>query len=215
VLATPLLKADDRAALWKAGRELGRRLNEETAQLDRDEDERREATPAPADADTARLEQQGYEAAARRARAAVALLQLGGLPAAQGRAGEGAGAGGAGAKARRAAWAARGAALRQAFTDRLRAQLALSTDPAEQERIGRIFPPFDTARVLDEAALPPAARLRQRDEMALWAWLGDRCRYEGRDFTAAGLDAATGAPPGRFLTQAAGAFLAVAGPPPD
>src|SRR5262249_55784683 len=139
VLATPLLKADDRAALWKAGRELGRRLNEETAQLDRDEDERREATPAPADADTARLEQQGYEAASRRARAAVALLQLGGLPAAQVQALEDARARAAAAKDRPAAWAALGDALRQAFTDRLRAQLDLSTDPAEQERIGRIF----------------------------------------------------------------------------
>jgi hypothetical protein len=209
LLATPLVPAEQRAALWEAARALERRLHESAVELDRDDDQLGQATPAEPDFDRQRARQRVDEAAARRAGVSLALLDLGGLararlqPLREGL-----------IKARRAAkekghadWGSLGQALRLAWARQLAAQLEEDPTPAAQDRMSRMLGPLDGARALEEQERTPAVRLALQDEAALLAWLADRYRYQARDYREARLDGSL-ASAERFYDQAARAYRA-------
>jgi hypothetical protein len=76
LLATPLLDAESRRALWNACRELGRRLNERTRQLDHQEDETRQQTPAAPEYDRQLAQAAVRERELRRVRVAQTLREM-------------------------------------------------------------------------------------------------------------------------------------------
>jgi hypothetical protein len=183
LLAGPFLAADDRAALWRAGRELALRLHAETAQLDAADDQARRVTLTPEPYARAPAAQAQTEQALRRARQAIALLQLGGLPAA-----ELAPLADAlhAAEVRLPAHpcevlATLGRDVRDAWARRVPVLLNRKGDLATQDRISRVLDPFQQALLLDTPQTHPTLLLRAGEQRQLLAWLADRYRYEARD----------------------------------
>ena len=82
MLATPMLQKDDRIALWNAGRALSAKLNQKTMKLDQDEDRAEQVKKSLSDfePDQERWQRTERERAGHRARWAIALLKLSGLP---------------------------------------------------------------------------------------------------------------------------------------
>ncbi len=213
LLAAPHLAADARLALWKAGRDLARRLLDETLALDEEEGQAKKSEEAPPEyrQDWDAWEGEQRTRAARRAVAAARLLRLGGVRLAEPlrdlaappdedlRPGA----------PRRAALSD---ALRRAWTTDLRTLVERATDPAALDRLSRIFPPLDAAPTLDDPDQPAAAvRLRTREAAALWTWLFARYRHASQDADAAPFFAAAAHDYGRLATRLPGPSLRLRG----
>jgi hypothetical protein len=183
-LSTPLLKAGDRLALWKAGRNLAQRLHSETVKLDhveRQPQQQFSALPRVESNDRDRTED---ERPKRSARLSIALLHLGGL---------------AGAKEleeeldrtmhtpTEAAWNSLADKLQHAWARKVPARLGelLARDDLRgADRLSRVVSPIDrdAGASAGEAGRNPAAELRRRQAKELWKWLGKRYRDEARSF---------------------------------
>jgi hypothetical protein len=207
LLATPFVRAEDRAALWQAGRELQRRLNKQTREQDTDDDEWKQRTAAQSDFN-------GEEAAAREdergeRRAAVALELLGLMLEREGHADEKLREAEAAlqdirsGKRDHAHWHALGAALRRAWTRQLHERLEADATPAGQDWLSRLAPPLDDVPGLDRPGAPPTVKLRTQQIAVLSDWLADRFRYQARDYRLGKLDQALPTSLERFLDQAA------------
>jgi hypothetical protein len=206
LLSVPRLKASDRIALWNARQALARRLLDETRRIDQDEDGPHQQTPVLAtvpqpDRYLARTDPEGT---ARRCRWAIALLCLAGLDLAEVRHLEEAQARALLGGPDPNAVAALAGAVRRAWIEQLPAQLRGAADWAARDRLARVFPPFVFAPLLDDPQANPAAELRAQEARALWAWLADRDRYEGR--RPGGAD---------FHARAARDYQCLAGPVPE
>lgn len=198
----PSLRAEDRAALWEAGHALAKRLVEDTLQLDRDDNQRGQATAAPDtwDDDLARLQEQAR--AKDRGQAALAILELGGLPSTLLR------------PLREALdkatqdstpqnWCKAGAMLRQAWSTLLPMHYFKTEDAIQREQMSWILPGLDTYRVVDEAEVSPATQVRSRQTRQLWTWLSDYYRYRARDYQGLGLDSPALSATRQFFARAA------------
>jgi hypothetical protein len=199
LLDLPLWRADERAALWEDARDLSRRLNQGTDEEDKNDGRRRlpSLTGGTATDEPRR--------AARRARLAIALLQLGGLdedtlgPLRQAlRQAEKDGA-------KPGAWHPLAHALREALTAKAREQLSrllLKKTLLAADRLGRILHPFDLADLpaLGGTGDHPAVRLRRQEAAEQWRWLGER--YQKR---------ATAGDNAPFYGTVAAAYLECAG----
>lgn len=205
ILTTPFLKAQERVALWQAGRALARRTVEKTAALDAEENARRRPTQrlSAFDIDRPRCEQQQTERALLRARTSIALLELGGLPqteiqrlqdclkaaaradaSPQNKAPAGRSQPSPAQKATpgtRNPLFACGDALRQAWALHAPALFQQETSLTNQDLLSRLMPPFELLSVVDEPSTNPTVRLRGRALRVLWAWLVDLYRFEGQD----------------------------------
>lgn len=219
-VAAPNLAAEDRLALWQTARQLGKRLNDETVQLDRDEDRTRslpaqgelgqEAAERPAgEPDQGGATQTPSAAegnqARRRAQSWLALLELGGFPAREvervhalvqqlGR-----------DDVRIADWCAVGQELRVLWALRLPALYQEESSPYQQVRLRWIAPPGDPIKGIDEASNTASALLRLQQAKDHWAWLGDHYRYLARDYQGLGLPGAGPDAARYFYSQAANA----------
>jgi hypothetical protein len=215
LLGTPLLKADERAALWKAGATLARRLAAGTLALDQEEDEAGEPATGAVDFDERPAVLRQEENARRRARTAVGLLKLGGLvPASLGQL-EASLDKLAKAPAQAADWAALSDGLRQALGRQLFEQLDGESSPYVRDRLSRVLPPFDALRLVDEKEVAATAQRLAREAKQLFSWQADRCRYQARDFRDAGLSAALASSFGQFYTAAADLYQQVGRPAPE
>jgi hypothetical protein len=183
VLATPFLKMEDRRALWKAGRALSHRLHEKTIELDHVREEPQKSL-TPEHQPGGGSDDVEEECAARRARLAIALLQLGGL---------------ADAKQleqdleqilrtpSEAAWHSLAGKLRQAWARQVPNQFKELVKEglwADADRLSRIMPLSDKdgrARPGD-AGSNPRAELNRRNARAAWQWLAKRYRDESTHF---------------------------------
>lgn len=183
ILTAPYLRAEDRVALWQAGRELSHRLLDKTLELDWDEDDRQILTPRSPDydADRARFERKQQELAGLRARTSLALLRLGGFAKQpltnltnllKGNDGQAADAAPSRAFAQ---------ALRQAWADDLPEQLEQEKDLRMQDRLSRIVPPLDVVPRVDDVNTNPTVARRIQRARELWTWLVKHYRYESRD----------------------------------
>jgi hypothetical protein len=169
LLGGPRLGAADRAALWRAGRELADRLHQGTLAAEQAEDpgqpepEDRPARPA------------GREQEARRARLSLGLLKLAGL----------AGVGEMereleqlGAQPPDSAWESLGAKLRAAWADRLPDQLRGEQDLARADRLSRLLPPEEDVARDPATDRDPTAERRRGEARAFAKWLGEYYQAE-------------------------------------
>jgi hypothetical protein len=184
LLMVPSLKAADRLAVWRARRQLGRRLLEGT--LHADETSAQPAQPSfPGDtADTQQLVRDQRRRAERRARMAQALLGLGGLSAADlGPLNDALqkAANSRGDAGKEDPLDSLGTLVRRAWVQQLSARLQAATGLGARARVGWLFPPFDPNTTLDDTDSNPALQLHAGRARALWAWLAERYRYELRD----------------------------------
>ena len=193
LLATPFLQADDRAALWTAGRALARRLNDETLAIDRQET----ATSASADEESSpgatEEPSPGEEAALRRARRSIELLALAGfdLPRPEKSPIEDRPltTEALAATVRRLSDADASPGLRyqlandlqRAWSEVLPARFNQARDLSARDRLSRLAPPFDPWPPVDEVKDQPTIRWRAELARNLWKWLAERATYEGRD----------------------------------
>lgn len=184
ILTTPYLRAEDRVALWRAGRDLSRKLVQATLEIDWDEDERRQITSKQAEYeyDRARFERKQQELASLRARTSLGILELGGFAA---------------EPLARLQDALKGKQdkpaaepvptrtfaqeLRQAWTEQLPEQLQQTTDLRLQDRMSRVVLPFDVVPLIDDPRTNPTVQRRIQMARELWSWLVDHYRYESRD----------------------------------
>ncbi len=181
LLETPFPSTQDRVELWKAGRDLSRRLLEASLVL--------AWQPKQVDS-TATAEDDGEEIgtesvmedARRTARWSIDLLQLGGLEAREHEI--------ALQKASEPdavlaypfdvarllymAWA-------QELPRTLEAKLKDDSDLIAADRLSRIVPPLDQFDKLADPRTNPTRRGRDRLLAQLWAWLADQYDYESRD----------------------------------
>jgi hypothetical protein len=210
LLATPFLKADDRAALRQAGFDVEKRLHDQTIRTDRVEDDSGDVKQPSEPPNTQRDAQEEKQRAEMRATASAALLDLAGLPTAQQQklsvlldA----------AKKKRldpASLGALGEALAVAWAKQLPNLLREETSLAKQDRLSRLLPALETVPWVDDMPLSLPVQLRQREARGLWARLGERYRYQSRDYHGAGLDWSPLSSGERFYGQAALAYLPAA-----
>jgi hypothetical protein len=206
LLATPLPAADQRFALWQAGYDLRQRLHQQTVRLDHDEDEAQQKTeaseiPAPATAVLSELQR-----ADRRAAAALALLEVAGLPTKQletlHELQE---------KARKqrevVPWCVLGEAIAAAWGKQLPAQLQQPLSLPARDRLARLLPPFDTIAAVDELPLTLPTQMRHLEANDLWTYLGKHFRYLAADYRGADLDWSKDSSGERFFIQAALAYV--------
>jgi hypothetical protein len=187
LLRTPFFKADERMALWKAGLELGRKLNQATLEVTRQSRTDNSAPPGlsdeepDSDPEAAAGSGGAAEEALRRARWSIDLLQLGGAGVTQ-LEGELQKASEAGttrfpvelADRLYLMWSRELPAL-------LQAKLKDDADLVGADRLSRILPPFDRFEQLADPRTNPTRRWRDRLFSKLWAWLADQYDYESRD----------------------------------
>ena len=180
-LETPTSSAEQRAALWTAGHELGRRMAGKT----------RVEVPSPSRPDEAAMEDPSVAVRrdlARRAAEALALLRLAGLGAkkaeeygteirpfteASDRAGRSL------PSQAKTDWPELGSKLHGAW-----AELIDSTNPrdlAARCRLVRVLPGAIGATAIDLGLDDPVAEIRKRKNEALQTWLADWFRYVGTD----------------------------------
>ncbi len=193
VLATPLLAAKDRAALWAAGRDLERRLVERVLGSEPDAADRRDLGRPSEDEDPVRS--LAVEAARRAARS-LAMLRLAGQDPGQlerleadrvrvERAG--------------ADWAKLGGALHMAWLEPLTAS-SDGIDLSRRDRMARVAPIEFGGVLLGRWSSDPVSDRRAREWTALWAWLADRMLHQARDLHGLAFEAEAARdynPPGR------------------
>jgi hypothetical protein len=175
LLRAPLLGAEDRANLWKAGLELAHQLH-----VQREGESTAVTQDRPVGDPTHVLSQRMWD----RVQSTASLLELGGLRSTtlQGLLKP------PGDRSDEIALgpeqvAALKKALPEAWTRELPEAFHKETNLAARDRLGRVVPPLDRFDPLDENPLQnPTVRRRAEEARALWAWFADRYRYEERDF---------------------------------
>jgi hypothetical protein len=184
VLASPLLPADQRAALWKAAQTLSRQLHARMEAADADKDHPPASVPAYDDSQRDRQMAQERARANRRARLSLGLLRLGGceqsdLEQEETRLEQ---------NPSDAAWEGLGNKLRDTWSREIpsRLQDLLRGDNlSDADALNRISPPFDAppaARSRENQA-DPAAEVRRRQERKSWAWLAGHYRKEAMSYS--------------------------------
>jgi hypothetical protein len=196
MLTTPLLRADDRVALWQAGLDLQRRLHQQTVRLDRDEDDLHHVTEPQAG--TPQEQQTAAELAALRAEASVTLLDLGGLPKALLEPLE--------SDLRSRNWSKLDVALTTAWARQLPNQVNAETLLPARDRLTRCASPFVPLLTVDDLPMSLPVEMRLAEAKLLWDRLGSRYRYLSRDYAGAGLDWSPLSSGERFFAQAALAY---------
>jgi hypothetical protein len=183
----PHLTSEDRAALWTASHLLAKRLLDETLQMDQDDNQKiqRTALPDSWDEEIARLQEQAR--ARDRAQAALAILELGGLPAAH-------------LQPVRAAiekagrdpspenWTQAGTLLRNFWSQKLILYYQQEENPSKRNQLTWIVPGLDSHLALDDVEMSAATQVRLQEVRQLWTWLGDFYRYRARDYQGLGVD---------------------------
>ncbi len=208
LLETAFPGAQERALLWKAGRDLARRLLEESFATAWQPKEVDSTVTEEDDGEEANTEG-AIEDARRTARVSIDLLQLGGLEAREPEiALERAAAPDAVlsypldlARLLYTAWA-------KELPRALEAKLKDDSDLIGADRLSRIVPPLDQFDKLADPTTNPTRRFNDRRLAQLWAWLADEYAYESRDLGASPLlaEAAQGCrdlatPPARPLIR--------------
>jgi hypothetical protein len=183
MLSTPMLKTDDRIALWKSGRALSAKLNEKTMMLDHDEDHAKQVkwSLSDFDSDQDRWQQDERGRAAHRARWAIALLKLSGLPATEARPLEES-LSQAETKSDTAAWDALAASLRKAWVEDVYRRLKEENNLAAKDRLNVPCPPFDI--MVDDRESPNDFLLSLNKELK--QWLTQWYDYESQDLPSSG-----------------------------
>ncbi len=177
ILATPFVGSADRAAVWKAGDDLARRLNQATIELDR----REEASllrPNAVGADREHLERLERDRALRRARAALGLFQLGGIGNDELSALRDAIAH---ATARPEDIPALADRVHRDWADLLPSRLQFTQEPHVADRLAWVVSPFDAYPVLLTPRTRPRLRVQLERSQQLWAWLAEQYRSESHD----------------------------------
>jgi hypothetical protein len=180
MLATPMLKGSDRVTLWKAGRALSGKLNQDTLKLDQAEDQTHETTKALSDfeADQERAERVERDRAAKRARWALALLKLSGLGATESQTLEDS-LNQTATKPDVAAWDALAGAFRKAWVEDVPRKLQEASLEAK-DRLNVPYPPFDTN--VDD---PNPNAVLNKQMVDLKQWLARWYQYESQDVPSA------------------------------
>lgn len=228
-LLTPFLRAEDRIALWKAGRDLAHRLHEKTREIDIDEDDRgvRTARQTDYDLERARFESTQRSLALLRAQASIELLRMGGMPDQQSI-----------APLQRALSSARNAVrredaekdpdanprihpllhlgqlLRENWATRLPTQIQQETDINLRARLTRIVPALDTVALVDDPRTNPAVQLRAQQARQQWAWLVGFYRYQSRDLEGSPFYADVAVEYQRVVTPGPETYVQIGGPGP-
>jgi hypothetical protein len=203
LLTTPFLKAEDRVALWQASMELEQRLHQLTMRLDREEDEAREQTVVPEGAGAGATDPEEMEPKEVRAAASIQLLELAGLPTGQLES----------LKKQMeltrtkqfdlSSTAKLSQLLREAWTRHLTGLLQTDLPASVLDRISRVLPALEVFPEVDDLPLSLPARMRLSEAKGLWKRLGERFRYESRDYAGAKLDWSPYSSGERFFAQAA------------
>jgi hypothetical protein len=195
-LATPLLAAKDRAALWAAGRDLERRLLELVLGSEPDAADRRDTGRRSDEGDQGRsLASEATQRAAR----SIAMLRLAGQdPKLLERLEEDR------VRVERtgADWAELGEALRMAWLEPLTASPD-GIDLSRRDRMARVVPLEFGGVLLGRWSSDPVLDRRASEWTALWAWLADRMLHQARDLHGLAFEAEAARdynPPGRILS---------------
>lgn len=173
ILASPLVPAAERVALWNARSEFARRLCGITLQKDTTDDEAfRNGLPRPLAIEPTSEELADPALAERRARWSAAILRGGGMDTPS--------------SLKIEEELKRAIRDRFAFTDRLR-RLWLEDAPAPVSRgtatpaLAAILPVSPPTTRLDQATSNPLSIRRREAAQRLWAWQTARFEYEARD----------------------------------
>ncbi len=171
-VAAPVLRADDRIALWQAAQSLARRLNDETLALDRQDDSAHQITPTAVTRPSVEDESRWASARARRQ---IALFELAGVaddhlqP----------------LRSSRDKYKL-GAEIHALAYKQVPQQWQQETDWRAKERLAWAMPPLALLREVDgEKAAPMLAHLREQKDLRD-RWLHEHHRYLARDLE--GLD---------------------------
>jgi hypothetical protein len=229
ILSTPFLRADERVALWTAGRELGGKLHTKTRDIDNDEDERGVRTARQTDyaLERARFEANQRSLAVLRGEASVDLLEMGGLKLnsdlhealravrqrRQGfvprrlRSDDG-------KNAQRAVPPIQelGIELRAAWTGHLPTRIQDESDLNLKARLSRIVPPLDSVPALEDLRSNPAIRIRADEARQQWAWLVRFYRYQSRDLEGSPFYADVAVEYQRVVQPGPETYVQIAGP---
>ena len=221
ILATPFLQGKDRVALWYAGRDLSRRLHQETVSLDQTEDLLEQPTCFMEQYDPKPFQRKESCLGAQRTRWSIALLRLAALDEEHIRKLQTAWT----AAVARAAGAGRDPvprtgedpaaslpsdstalanAVRDAWIEQLPAQIKSSNDLTAEDRFSRVYPGFLPSLLLDNPSTNPSVQLHVKRARALWVWLAGNYRYKVRE----SVDPA-------FYTEALSEYLQLLGPLPE
>ncbi len=174
VLATPLLKASDRARLWLARAGLACRFHDRLALLDYDEEKSKRATLVLAGYDPAAAIREESAVAKLRARVSLDLLRLGGIavdPSLEKELRDDSGP----------FTCQQAEAIATLWQVKLREQIEATSKVGEQDRLSRVFPPLHPMGLLDNPETNPTLCLITMQRRDLWAWQAGRYRYETRD----------------------------------
>lgn len=229
ILATPFLRADERIALWTAGRELATKLHSKTRDVDIDEDDRGVRTARQTDyaLERGRFEANQRSLAVVRGEASVQLLEMGGLKLHNDmlealRA----------VQQRRQAFVPRrlrggdgkngqrtvpplqelGIELRAAWSVHLPTRIQDESDLNVKARLSRIVPPLDTVPALEDLRSNPAIRIRADEIRRQWAWLVGFYRYQSRDLDGSPFYADVAVEYQRVVQPGPETYLQIAGP---
>ncbi len=181
----PLVKAGDRARLWQAGRDLARRLHEQTVQIDQAEENHQAVAEAPVHA--AAAAESPIDRSVRRARISLALFQLAGMNPSRWQPLRERLNQGTRTNADRKLWYALANDLRHSWC---RGFAGTSKDFPGSFALVRwswIAPPLDSQPVVDGVDIHPVRLLHQRRTRALASWLSGQYRYVSLDYKGVGL----------------------------
>lgn len=174
LLATPLVAAADRKALWLGRMQIARRLHEETVRRDQEEERQGRQTSLVPDVDADSAARVQTRNAVRKALVARDLIRLSGLKIAQNQPaiqfGEDEGL-----------LPVQLAQISHLWNVTLPHALESSKSLKIQDRLSRIYPPLKPIRLLDEQETNPTVRLLTERRDRLWQWLASRYHYETLD----------------------------------
>lgn len=174
VLATPLMKSEDRVRLWLARTRLACRFQDRIAMMDYEDAKNKQATPALSGFDPVAAVRDEAALAALRSRVSLDLLRLGGVTIDAGMYAD-------------LEDNATQLTCEQADTiatlwhQGLRKQIEAAKRIGCQDRLSRVFPPLRPMGLLDDVETNPTLRLITWQRRDLWAWQAGRYRYETRD----------------------------------
>lgn len=185
-VAAPILKADDRVALWNALQILARRLNDETLALDRQDDEAQRHTPT-VETKTPPLENESRRAALR-AQWQLALFELAGV-ADENLHSLRQGIGRCQKDAHNAAgWCELGAIIHRITHKQMPEQWKQETSWRERERLAWLMPPLGSLDDVQGVGDSPTIEHRRREKERHARWLHEHQRYLARAFQGLNLE---------------------------
>lgn len=174
VLATPLLRSEDRVRLWLARAQLACRFHNRIAMMDYEDAKNKQMTPALSGFDPVAAMRDEATLAALRSRVSLDLLRLAGVTIDTGMYAD-------------LEDNATQLTCEQADTiatlwhEGLRKQIEAAKKIGRQDRLSRVFPPLCPMGLLDDVDTNPTLRLITWQRRDLWAWQAGRYRYETRD----------------------------------